>query len=113
MLHSVDEWLRFRQGDSRLSLIVRTIAGFLWYPVAWLLGFYLVVLIEPGFNPVKAPVSYLAAKFMVPLAVYLTTELNEAFAGARCRCWCRCWSWPSSGRRCGCYRTCLAFCSGR
>ena len=79
VLHSVDEWLRFRQGDSRLSLMVRTIAGFLWYPVAWLARFYLVVLIEPGFNPLKAPVSYLAAKFMVPLAVYLTTELNEGF----------------------------------
>lgn len=77
VLHTVDEWLRFRQGDSDWSLVVRTIAGFLWYPVAFLVRFYLVVLIEPGFNPLKAPVSYLAAKFMVPLVGYLMHELNE------------------------------------
>jgi hypothetical protein len=79
VLHTVDEWLRYRQGDSQLSLVVRTAAGLLWYPIAWLSRFYLVVLIEPGFNPVKAPVSYLAAKFMVPLAVYLTDELQKGF----------------------------------
>jgi hypothetical protein len=72
VLHSVDEWLRFRQGDSQLSLVIRTIAGLLWYPIAWLARFYLVVLIEPGFNPLKAPVSYLAAKFMVPIVGRLT-----------------------------------------
>jgi hypothetical protein len=83
VLHSVDEWLRFRQGDSRLSLVVRTAAGVLWYPVGWLARFYLVVLIEPGFNPVKAPVSYLAAKFMVPLVGYLMAELNEAFRSSQ------------------------------
>jgi hypothetical protein len=65
VLYTVDEWLRFRSGDSALSMVVRTVATFLWTPVAFLVRFYLVVLIEPGFNPVKAPVSYLAAKFMV------------------------------------------------
>jgi hypothetical protein len=72
VLHSVDEWLRFRQGDSQLSLVVRTVGSLLWYPIAWLARFYLVVLIEPGFNPLKAPVSYLAAKFMVPIVKPLT-----------------------------------------
>ncbi len=75
VLHSVDEWLRFRQGDSQWALVVRTVAGLLWYPVAWLSRFYLVVLIEPGFNPLKAPVSYLAAKFMVPFAGWVTGDL--------------------------------------
>jgi hypothetical protein len=77
VLHSVDEWLRFRQGESQLSLVVRTIAGFFWYPIAFLARFYLVVLIEPGFNPVKAPVSYLAAKFMVPVVGILTQGMAE------------------------------------
>jgi hypothetical protein len=80
VLHSVDEWLRFRQGDSRLSLVVRTAASLVWYPVAWLARFYLVVLIEPGFNPLKAPVSYLAAKLTYPLLVPLTERwINEHF----------------------------------
>jgi hypothetical protein len=78
VLHTVDEWLRFRQGDSQLSLVIRTLAGLLWYPVAWLARFYLVVLIEPGFNPLKAPVSYLAAKFMVPLVKPLTEGLAHS-----------------------------------
>jgi hypothetical protein len=78
LLHTVDEWLRFRQGDSQLSLVVRTVVGFLWYPVAWLTRFYLVVLIEPGFNPLKAPVSYLAAKFMWPLYAVFAKELQES-----------------------------------
>jgi hypothetical protein len=78
LLHTVDEWLRFRQGDSQLSLVIRTIAGLLWYPVAWLMRFYLVVLIEPWFNPVKAPVSYLAAKFMYPVLLAYMTELRDS-----------------------------------
>lgn len=76
LLHTVDEWLRFRQGDSQLSLVIRTTAGFLWYPVAWLLRFYLIVLIEPWFNPVKAPVSLLAAKFMYPIFTLYLSELK-------------------------------------
>ena len=56
--------------------MIRTIAGFLWYPVAWLLRFYLVVLIEPWFNPLKAPVSLLAAKFMYPVYAIYMSELQ-------------------------------------
>jgi hypothetical protein len=76
LLHTVDEWLRFRQGESQLSLVIRTIAGLLWYPVAWLTRFYLIVLIEPWFNPVKAPVSLLAAKFMYPIYAIYMSELR-------------------------------------
>jgi len=77
LLHTVDEWLRFRQGDSRLSLLVRTLAGLLWYPVAWLARFYLVVLIEPGFHPLKAPISILAAKFIYPFVLPQMPELAK------------------------------------
>ena len=68
----MDDWLRFRDGDSRASLVLRTALGVLWFPVSCLARFYMVVLIEPGFNPIKAPVSYLAAKVMLPLSVTLT-----------------------------------------
>jgi hypothetical protein len=74
VLHAVDEWLRFRSGDSQVSLVVRTVGTLLWYPITFLVRFYLVVLIEPGFNPLKAPVSYLAAKLMVPVYKVLTVE---------------------------------------
>jgi hypothetical protein len=69
--HSVDEWLRFRGGDNVVGRAVRGVLGLLWFPVGWLARFYLVVLIEPGFNPVKAPLSILAAKIVYPLALQM------------------------------------------
>jgi hypothetical protein len=79
LLFVVDEWLRFRKGDSQLSLVVRTIASVLWAPFAFAARFFLVVLIEPGYNPLKAPVSYLAAKIMLPLTGYLLGTWLPAF----------------------------------
>lgn len=69
VLFLIDEWLRFRQGEGRASLVIRTVAGVIWAPVAFFARFYLVVLIEPGINPVKFPISSLAAKFVYPLAL--------------------------------------------
>jgi hypothetical protein len=76
VLFAVDDWLRFRTGDSQWSMVLRTVAGLAWYPVAFLARFYMLVLIEPGFNPVKAPVSYLAAKVMGPLLIPLAEQLQ-------------------------------------
>lgn len=77
LLFVADEWLRFRGGDSQLSLVVRTVASLIWAPVAFLIRFFLVVLIEPGYNPLKAPVSYMAAKIMVPVYVELGKWLYD------------------------------------
>jgi hypothetical protein len=71
ILFSVDEWLRFRSGDSRWSMGVRAVLSLLWFPVSYLTRFYLVVLIEPMVNPLKLPLSILFAKFVYPmLAVF-------------------------------------------
>ncbi len=70
-LFTVDEWLWFRSGQTRLSLWARTVLGLVWFPISYLARFIMVVLIEPGYNPLKAPVSYLAAKFMAPLTAFL------------------------------------------
>ena len=78
VLFVVDEWLRFRGGDSKMSLVVRTIAGLLWAPVAFLTRFYMVVLIEPGYNPLKAPASYLAAKVLAPMTIWLMSVWTPA-----------------------------------
>ncbi len=64
--HTVEEWLRFRSGDNVIGRALRAVLGVVWFPIGWLIRFYLVVLIEPGFNPVKAPLAILAAKFMYP-----------------------------------------------
>ncbi len=67
VLFRVDEWLRFRSGESRWTMVARTILGAVWYPIAYLTRFYMVVLIEPCINPIKLPISVLAAKFVYPL----------------------------------------------
>jgi hypothetical protein len=70
-LFGIDEWLRFRSGESRLSLVVRTILSFLWYPIGYVSRFYFVVLIEPCINPIKLALSILAAKFVYPMLLVL------------------------------------------
>lgn len=72
VLATVDDWLRFRSGETQASQVIRAILGVLWFPISYVARFYMVVLIEPGFNPVKAPVSYMAAKVMLPLSVPMT-----------------------------------------
>jgi hypothetical protein len=69
VLYTVDEWLRFRSGDSRFSMVLRALIGVLWFPISYVARLYIVVLIEPGFNPLKAPVSILAAKFVYPIVL--------------------------------------------
>src|SRR5262249_27491558 len=70
-LFLVDEWLRFRSGDSQASLVVRTILSLIWQPISFVVRFYIVVLIEPGINPLKFPISSVAAKFVYPMLVTL------------------------------------------
>jgi hypothetical protein len=67
VLFTVDEWLRFRGGDSRASMVVRAVLSLFWYPVSYLARFYMVVLIEPMINPLKLPISILAAKVVYPM----------------------------------------------
>src|SRR6266852_5448134 len=50
----------------------RAVVGVIWFPISYLGRFYMVVLIEPGINPIKFPVSSVAAKFIYPFGVLLT-----------------------------------------
>jgi hypothetical protein len=79
-LFSVDEWLRFRSGDGPLSLIVRTVLGVVWFPISYVARFYMIVLIEPGLNPIKFPLASVAAKFIYPFGVTMTTFLAGLLA---------------------------------
>ena len=80
VLFTVDEWLRYRSGDNKVTMVVQTILGVIWYPISYIARFYMIVLIEPGFNPIKAPISILFAKFVWPLSLpyqyYLTEQLT-------------------------------------
>ena len=67
LLYSIDEWLRFRTGDTKTSLVVRAVLGVIWYPIAFFTRLYIVILVEPMFHPLKLPIAILAAKLTLPL----------------------------------------------
>jgi hypothetical protein len=82
VLFKVDEWLRFRKGDSTWTMSARIIVGLVWFPISYLARFNMVVFIEPCLNPVKLPVCSIAAKIIYPLYKVLEpqTVLTEFFA---------------------------------
>ena len=62
LFHRIDELLRFTTGDNRFSLILRSVLGTLWTPIAAVMRFFMLVLIEPLVNPLKLPLTFLFAK---------------------------------------------------
>jgi hypothetical protein len=73
-LYSVDEWLRFREGDSKGSLWLKVVLALIWFPIAYLFRFSFYLLIEPQVNPVKHfPVVTVGHKLILPL----TPQLGE------------------------------------
>jgi hypothetical protein len=66
VIYRVDEWLRFRQGDSRLALMGKPVLGLFWFLIAYLVRIYVNLLIEPTVNPIKHfPVVTVAAKLIL------------------------------------------------
>jgi hypothetical protein len=91
LLYTVDEWLRFRPGDSRWSLVWKPVVGLVWFFVTYLVRVFINLFVEPTFNPIKHfPVVTVAAKLIVPiiplLVTIITTPLEpvvgKAVAGA-------------------------------
>jgi hypothetical protein len=67
LLYMVDEWLRFRGGDSRLSLAVKAVLGVFWFAITYIVRIYANLLIEPTVNPIKHfPVVTIGHKIMLP-----------------------------------------------
>lgn len=71
VLFRVDERLRVRAQDNNLTLAFRLVLGGLWFPISFVARFYTIVLIEPMINPVKLPISVVAAKIMLPMWAFL------------------------------------------
>ena len=80
-LYTVDEWLRFKSGESRLSLAVKATLRLVWFWVTYFVRFAVNVLIEPQFNPIKHfPVVTVSHKLLlaayIPFADFLADLLN-------------------------------------
>ncbi|QOV88729.1 hypothetical protein [Humisphaera borealis] len=75
MLYAVDEWLRFRDGGGRSSLVIKAVLGVIWFYVAYVFRFALTLLVEPQVNPIKHfPVVTVSHKLLLPLAIPGGTE---------------------------------------
>ena len=69
MIYAVDEWLRFRGGETRASLVLKAVLGAFWAVLTYLVRIYVVVLIEPQVNPIKHfPVVTVSHKVMLPFS---------------------------------------------
>jgi hypothetical protein len=78
-LYTIDEWLRFRQGESWFSLALKALAAPVWRFVAYILRFAVNVLIEPQINPIKHfPVVTVSHKLVWGLAVAMTRPVGDA-----------------------------------
>ena len=73
LIYAVDEWLRFRDGQSRWVLAIKAGLGMVWGVFAYVARVYLNLLIEPQLNPIKHfPVVTVAAKILLPFVLVLT-----------------------------------------
>lgn len=72
LIYTVDEWLRFRSGESRLTLAVKAVAGLAWFAITYVVRFCMNLLVEPQVNPIKHfPVVTVAHKVMLPFMLAL------------------------------------------
>jgi hypothetical protein len=77
ILYAVDEWFRFRTGDSKLSATVKPILGLAWFVVAYSVRAVINLFVEPTFNPIKHfPVVTVAAKLLIPFFGVLLPALT-------------------------------------
>jgi hypothetical protein len=97
LMYSVDEWLRFRGGASRVSFAAKAGLGVLWFFVAYVLRFAVNVLIEPQINPIKHfPVVTVAHKLLLtvykPFGELISASFGigalEGYAMATTIIWC-------------------------
>lgn len=81
LLYSVDEWLRYRTGQSEGMLAVKAVLGVGWFLVAYLVRIYVTLLIEPQVNPIKHfPVVTVSHKIMLPLTPTIFTIMVTALS---------------------------------
>ncbi|MGE3820162.1 MAG: hypothetical protein AB7I30_12140, partial [Isosphaeraceae bacterium] len=73
VIYAVDEWLRFRSGQSQLSLGFKALISPIWLVIAYVARLYVNLLIEPQVNPIKHfPVVTVSHKVILPLTLPLT-----------------------------------------
>ena len=82
-LYQVDQWLRFRRGDSAFSLAAKAVFGLLWSFVAYIFRFGVNLLFEPQVNPIKHfPVVTVSHKLILPMTPQFIAFFENFFSTA-------------------------------
>jgi hypothetical protein len=90
LLYTVDEWLRFKAGESTATTLLKAVLTPIWRVIDYVIRIFVNVLIEPQINPIKHfPVVTVAHKIILPftgllkgiLAAPLGTIWAAAIAG--------------------------------
>lgn len=77
-IYRVDEWLRFRAGQSVIIMALKGVLGAVWFVITYVLRLYVNLFVEPTTNPIKHfPVVTVAAKIILPF----TPAILEGVAG--------------------------------
>jgi hypothetical protein len=81
-LYRGDEWLRFRAGQSVVSLVIKGALGTVWFIITYFLRLYVNLFIEPVINPIKHfPTVTVAAKLTLPFSPQMISALREPLRG--------------------------------
>lgn len=77
VLYAVDEWLRFRSGETSLTLAFKAVLGAIWSLIHSVIRFCVTLLIEPQVNPIKHfPVVTVSHKLILPFTPTLVGVLK-------------------------------------
>jgi hypothetical protein len=80
LLYAVDEWLRFRSGETGLALAIKAVLGLVWAFVHGVIRFCVTLLIEPQINPIKHfPVVTVSHKLILGTLTIPLAKLLEKF----------------------------------
>jgi hypothetical protein len=78
LLYTVDEWLRFHGGESRLTLGLKAVLGLFLSLITYVVRFAINLLVEPQINPIKHfPVVTVSHKLVITLGVPPLAHLLE------------------------------------
>ncbi len=76
-IYAVDEWLRFRPGQSRAVFVFKVGFGAFWFVVTYVFRFAWNLLVEPQINPIKHfPVVTVSHKLLLPLIPSLAKQFQ-------------------------------------
>ena len=79
-LYAVDEWFRFRGGETATTRVLKTIGGLFWGCVSYVVRFLVVLFIEPQINPLKHfPVVTVSHKLLLPMTHNLALFIEAKF----------------------------------